>query len=184
MSRQDLYSTTINGTLYEMNMLDPDVSETLFRRVAQKLSASVGMAFDVAMGNKKSIYDSHNLGEALLAIELPVDFLKDLFRDLTSVLDDATMKDLKEAFISVTQIQPPGEQYKGTVPLSRLYKLHYRGNIGELYKWLAWGAKIQWGKSLLGSFGEEIGNLSATMKNVARTERAEEKSQSPNLSVG
>ena len=78
--------------------------------------------------------------EQVLEQDLGTEFFSKALGSLFSHLDKATMNRVIVAFRSVTHVDG--------APLDKTFDRHFQGEIGSMYKWLAFGMNVQWGKSL------------------------------------
>lgn len=136
MSQHTPEETTIGEHKYEMFMLAPMQSHELFIDVAKMVGPAIGPAIDALL--KKS---SGELGLAeLMEQELSGDFFTKALTSLFSGLDKKVLRDVIQAFKGMTHVDG--------MPLEKTFDAHFHGKLNELYEWLLWGMRVQWGKSL------------------------------------
>lgn len=134
MSQHTLESTTIGEHTYEMGMLAPRLSNSLLMAVARMVGPAVGPLLDATTKSQES------KGKSVLDMELGGDFFSKAIGALFEHLDEKTFDRVVNEFAKVTIVVGKGE-------LPKVFDAHFMGALDELYKWLAWGMKVQWGKS-------------------------------------
>jgi hypothetical protein len=130
---------TIEGKAYEMYMLPPMVSHDLFVDVVKMVGPSLGPVIDklFSKAQGKKVKD-------LMDMEIGADFFAKAADSLFQNLKKETIENLIEKFKEVTHVSVSGKM----VPLTQVFDIHFQGDLGPMYKWLGWGMKVQWGKSL------------------------------------
>jgi hypothetical protein len=151
-------TTSIGGKTYKMFMLSPMQSMDLLVDVSKMIGPSIGPVIDKLFSGRslKSVDDVLNidLGTADL-------FTKACER-LFGGLDKNILHAVVDAFREVTEVD--GQK------LDTMWELHFRGKIGELFQWVMWGMKVQWGKSF-SALGSEINRFA---KELAARVKAQE----------
>ena len=140
----------IEGNEYKMYPLAPSQSMDLLIDVVSVLSPVVAPVLGAIFGGKGSTVDASILDKEVTG---------DMFSDAFSKLDAQQLKSLRKklttAFAPIT--------YRNNVPLEKTWEKDFFGNIGEMFKWLAWGCKVHWGQSL-SALGSVIPSQSAEDK--------------------
>jgi hypothetical protein len=133
MSQLTPETKEIDGHNYEMYMLDPMTSHHLLTDVVKMIGPSLGPVFDVffsgAIKKDQSILDQ----------EVNSDFFTKAAGSLFGALDKNTLDRVINAFQEKTHVD--GKMLKG------IFLAHFLGRLDSMYKWLIWGAQVQWGKS-------------------------------------
>lgn len=127
----DRHSTTIDGDRYEMTLLGATQGYRLFHRLFQMFGPSLGKLLDAASS-------AGNIQDVDLASEGVVD----LFRALTTDVREQDLDYLIESLKKQTHVSP-GDTEK-TVPMTGVFELHFSGKMGAMFRWLAWGLKVQY----------------------------------------
>ncbi len=161
MSQKEAQTERIGDHDYEMFMLAPMRSHGLLMDVAKMVGPALGSAVGALVGG-----DAKDIMEREVTPDLLSTALGKLFLDLNK----KTLEDVIRAFSEVTFVDGK--------PLTKIFDDHFHGALEDLYRWLAWGFKVQWGKSLgaLVSGTGGRGALSALMQLGA--------SRSPSTSTG
>jgi len=134
MSQTQPISTEIDGKTYTMYMLPPLRSHDLLMDVVKMIGPSLGPVFDVLFAsNKKS-------GGEVLEQEIGPDFFSKAARTLFDSLSKGITKEIIFAFAEITQVD--------NVTLKPIFDSHFMGRLDVMYRWLAWGMGVQWGKPL------------------------------------
>lgn len=134
MSRET-ESTTIDGDRYEMTQLGATAGYRLFHRLFTMLGPTFGKVTD-ALASDGSIQDVNLSSDAAVAA-------------IEALTHHVTERDLDHV-INVLK----GETHVGvggsekTVPLAGVFEVHFAGRIGTLFRWLAWGLKVQFASFL------------------------------------
>jgi hypothetical protein len=132
MSQKTSETKEIGGKKYEMFMLPPMESHNLLMDVVKMVGPGMGSLIGSLVGGNKEA----DIMEKEVGSELISDALSKLFSDLNK----NTMEKVIESFKKNTQV--------GAVPLEKIFDAHFLGSLDEMYQWVAWGFKVQWGKSL------------------------------------
>jgi hypothetical protein len=133
MSQMLPEETTIGDNKYEMYMLPPIKSHNLLMDVAKMAGPALGQAISALFGGSAS-------DKEVLEREVTVDLLSGALGKLFEDLNKQTMESVIAEFKSVTHVDGK--------PLDKIFDIHFRGNLHGMYEWLAWGSRVQWGKSL------------------------------------
>lgn len=133
MSQKEGVTEVIDGKTYTMYMLPPMVSNDLLIDVAKMIGPALGPVVDYLVTGKKSDELS-----AVMDKELDSGFFTKVATSLSRELD-------KEVFTRVIQTFKQFTHVDGQ-PLDRIFDAHFRGELGAMYRWLAWGMRVQWGK--------------------------------------
>jgi hypothetical protein len=108
-----------------------DLLTDLISVISPVVAPVLGAVFSGKAGEEK---------EAILDREIN----PDMFASAVTQLNSKELKDVRRAmvreFAKVTHVND--------VKLEGTHEKHFYGNIAELLQWLAWGCKVQWGKSL------------------------------------
>jgi hypothetical protein len=156
MGRSEAHTETINNADYEMYMLPPMDSHDLLMEVTKMTVPAIGPLIDKLVAGK-----SGDDLQKLLSQEIPPDFFSKAFSSLATNLDKNVLHKVIKAFESVTVVTTSSGK-KGK--LKDLFDVHFQGELDAMYKWIAWGMRVQWGKSLsalAGGLGELQGMLGA-----------------------
>lgn len=143
---RDEKSQTIDGDLYEMTLFGATQGYRLFHRLFRMFGPSFGRLVD-AMADKSGIQDVDLSGEAAVSV------LKSLAVDVS----EADLDHIIEALKKQTHVGANGTSK--TIPLSGVFELHFSGRMGSMFRWLAWGLRVQYA-----SFFDAL----ATMKQPGR----------------
>ena len=163
MPQNELASTTIGEFDYEMAMIAARRSNRLLIAVAKMVGPAVGPLIDKAADQKKGV-------KSLLDVELGADFFSKALSNLFAHLDEDTLDRVVDEFAKVTFVTGVGKlSDQGKIDI------HFQDRIGDLYKWLLWGMKVQWGKSL-----SALDFFTSTVQGAKK----EKESQSPSTSTG
>lgn len=134
MSQNTEAKTKIDGHDYVMYMLAPMVSHNLLMDVVRMVGPALGPALDALFGMAKE-----KKGADFLDLELGPEFFGKAAKALFEGLDKKVLENVIDAFKDQTHIDGK--------PLGPIFDIFYRGELGAMYKWIAWGMKVQWGKS-------------------------------------
>lgn len=133
MSQLDAEKKVIGGKTFEVYMLPPMDSHELLMDVAKMVGPSLGPVLDKLFGEGRS------KGE-VLEQELGTEFFTKAASALFSGIDKKVLADVMQALREVTHVDG--------VPLDGSFDMQFKGNLDSMYKWLFFGMKVQWGKSL------------------------------------
>jgi hypothetical protein len=137
MSQLEAVSQEIDGHQYEMYMLPPLDSHDLFMDVVKMVGPTLGPVIDALFAGR----ERKGAGlDDLLEQEVGPDFFSKAATNLFGSIDKTVLKRVIEAFKEVTLVDKK--------PLSKIFDVHFKGELASMYKWLGWGMKVQWGKSL------------------------------------
>ena len=124
-------STTIDGDRYEMALFGATQGYRLFHRLFRMFGPSFGRLVD-AMKDGGSIQDVD------MASDAAVSALKSLVSDVTEADLDHVIDSLKKQ----THVGAGGTDK--TIPLAGVFETHFQGRLGSMFKWLAWGLRVQY----------------------------------------
>lgn len=124
-------STTIDGDRYEMTLFGATQGYRLFYRLFKMFGPSFGRLVE-AMKDGASIQDVDMAGDAAVAA------LKSLAVDV----HEADLDHVIDALKKQTHVGQGGSDK--TVPLAGVFEVHFQGRLGSMFKWLAWGLKVQY----------------------------------------
>jgi len=165
MSQQDGVTETIDGKQYKMYMLSPMVSHNLLMDVVKMVGPALGPLLDTVFSEAKK-----ESSEDVLEQELGSDFFERAATKLFGGLDKAVLEKVINAFKEVTFV---GED---AAPLTPVFDAWFAGDLAAMYKWLMFGMKTQWGKSLSAlASGLPVQSAKAKLSSVL---------QSPSTSAG
>lgn|GEM_PF-1894098 len=136
MSQAEPHQTKIGEFEYTMHMLPPMQSHRLFLRVIKMVGPSLGPVFDTFFSAAKS------QGGKAMEQEVPSEFFTKAAGALFGELDEKVIDEVISAFKEVTVVEGRGKLDRGQ------FDAHFLGKLEEMYQWLAWGMKVQWGKSV------------------------------------
>lgn len=150
MSQREGVNKAIDGHNFTMYMLAPRQSNALLVKVSKMIGPSAGPIIDQIMVLTKGRPISESLDQ-----EVDVsDFFTKASGVLFSSLDQLVIDNVIDEFAKVTEADD--------VFVNRIFDDFFRGKLDLMYKWLAWGMSVQWGKSLsalvgaLRNQGEEV----------------------------
>ncbi len=132
MSQFDAETKEIDGEKYEVYMLPPMQSHDLLMDVAKMIGPALGPVLDKLFSGGRSA------GE-VLDMEVSSEFFTKASSALFSGLDKKVLHDVIKALRSVTHV--------GGKKLDSVFDVHFKGRLDNMYKWLAFGMSVQWGKS-------------------------------------
>jgi len=155
MSQNTPFTETIGEVKYEIYMLPPLESHELLMDVAKMVGPALGPVLDKLFAG-----GSADL-ETIMDKELGSGFFSDALGGLFGGLEKSTLDRVIKAFRKVTMVDG--------VQLDKIFDRHFQGDLGSMYKWIGFGMKVQWGKSLSALVGD-LGGLPALLA---------ERSQSP-----
>jgi hypothetical protein len=138
MSQVEPHKTKIGDSEYTMSMLAPMRSHRLLLRVIKMVGPSLGPVFDTFFSAAKS------KGKDAFEQEVPTEFFTKAAAALFGELDEKVLDDVIEALKEVTVVEGEGG---GKLDRGQ-FDIHFLGKLEEMYQWLAWGMKVQWGKSV------------------------------------
>lgn len=133
MSQLDAERKVIDGKSFEVYMLPPMTSHDLLMDVAKMVGPALGPVLDKLFSGDRS------KGE-VLEQEIGAEFFTKAASALFSGLDKKVLSDVMRALREVTHVEG--------VPLDGIFDIQFKGNLDSMYKWLFFGMKVQWGKSL------------------------------------
>ena len=154
MSQTDLQTRTIAGVKYGVYMLPPRLARKMLVRIFQVIAPSAGEAFK---REGQEILDAFGPVLATLADRLNDDDLEWMMGELAKV--------------STVEVEP------GKAPqLDKIFDIHFRGRIGQMFKWFAFAVEVQYADFWSGSEGGLNGLLAMAKAAMA--------SPSPSTSTG
>lgn len=145
MSQVQAETTHIGESYYEMYMLPPMKSHDLLMDVVKMVGPSMGPVVDTFFSKMKG--DSL---EEIMNTNLDGDFFTKAFAVLFENLNKSVLNKVIDSFKTVTQVGAEGK----TSPLEKIFDVHFMGKLENMYAWIAWGMRVQWGKSLSALIGE------------------------------
>lgn len=135
MSQTTPETTTIGGKTYTMYMLPPMQSHDLLMDVAKMVGPSIGPVLDTVVG----MLTGGGIEQAM-DTELGPSFFTKAAGAFFGGVDKKVIRDTIEAFKGVSEVNG--------APLKGIFDAHFMGALEEMYQWVAWGMRVQWGKSL------------------------------------
>lgn len=135
MSQTNSEKTKIGDKEYEMYMLPPMQSHDLLMDVAKMVGPALGPLIDALFSKATG-----KGADDLMGQELGTDFFTKAAGALFSGVDKSILKNVIDTFKEIT--------FVGGTPLKGIFEAHYLGKLDEMYKWIGWGMRVQWGKSL------------------------------------
>jgi len=129
MSQQYCESKQIVEHKYEVFPLPPMVSHNLLIDVSKMIGPSLGPLFDRFTGK--------NVDE-ILKTKLDSDFLTKAFDSFFANVNKETIEIVIKALREKTMVD--GKE------LHKIFDIHFLGNLDEMYQWLFFAMKVQWGK--------------------------------------
>ena len=134
MSRET-QSTTIDGDRYEMTQLGATAGYRLFHRLFKMLGPTFGKVTD-ALADDGNIQDVNLSSDAAVAA----------IEALTHHVKESDLDHVIGVLKAETSVGIGGSDK--TVPLTGVFEMHFSGRIGTLFRWLAWGLKVQYASFL------------------------------------
>lgn len=131
MSQKSFQEKIINGYKYSVHMLPPIESNNWLIDLSKMIGPSVGPLLDKFIG--KSF-------EQILQTDIELEFLSKATQLLFSNLDKETIEKLMRRLSEKTLVD--GKK------LTDLFDVHFSGKLDEMYEWLLFAMKVQWGNSL------------------------------------
>lgn len=138
MTQMDTQTKMIDGTKFTMSMMDPFASNRLFIDVMKVVAPTVAAVADgFAKGE-----EAPELGSIL---DKDVDFgvLGRAAGKFFQVLDSSLVERMAHEFGQLTEMETDGHSM---LLESAVQPAVFRGKIDLMYKWIFWGAQVQWGK--------------------------------------
>ncbi len=135
MSQKDGVTETIGDHEYIMYMLPPIKSHNLLMDVARMVAPAIGDAVGALLSGK-----SDEKKADILEQEIGPELISSAISKLARDVNQKTSEKLISTFREMTHVD--GKQ------LDKIFDDHFRGALDEMYKWLFWGMRVQWGKSL------------------------------------
>ncbi len=138
MAQTTTQTKEINGTSYRVGMLDPltanDILVDLGKALAPTL-ASLGVEVLSAENSeeviKKLLDGGFDAGDGF----------EDAILKTIDRIEKATLREIISHLATVTEIKN-GDKWP---QLETVFTVHFRGKIGEMYKWMAFALKVQFG---------------------------------------
>jgi hypothetical protein len=156
MSQHEGVTETIEGKSYTMYMLPPMQSHNLLVDVVKMVGPALGPLMDTVFSEKSKS------GEDVLEQELGSRFFERAAEKLFGGLDKAVFEKVVEAFKEVTHVDKK--------PLAPIFDAWFSGDLATMYKWLMFGMKAQWGKSLSAlASGLPLQSAKAKLKEVSQS---------------
>ena len=126
-------STVIDGDRYEMTLFGATQGYRLFHRLFKMFGPSFGHLVDAMSGDKGA-----SIRDVNLASDAAVSALKRLVDDV----HEADLDHLIDALRKQTHVAAGGGQ--NSIPLAGVFEVHFQGRMGTMFKWLAWGLRVQY----------------------------------------
>jgi len=139
MSQQDGVTKIIGEHEYTMYMLPPMLSNDLLIDVLKMSGPSIGKGLDAILGSDNVDVSNFNLED----LEIPKDFFTDVIGGFLQSLEKEVFNNVMNTFKKVTLVKDVG-QLDG----AGVFDVHFMGELDKMYKWVAFGISVQWGKSL------------------------------------
>jgi len=135
MSQAQEATETIGEHEYTMYMLPPIQSHNLLMDIVKMVGPALG---DVIGGvlSGRSADKKVDLMEQEVGPEVITKAAGKLFQDVNK----QTLEKVISSFRGVTHVDGK--------PLDKIFDVIFRGGLDEMYKWLFFGMRVQWGKSL------------------------------------
>lgn len=153
MSQSNNQKKTIDSVKYEVSMLPPRLARKILVRIFQVLAPSAGEAFS---------RESEQLTQAIGPI---LSTLSDKLSD-----DDLDWMMSELAKVTTVEVAPGQEPYLNTI-----FDVHFRGKVGQMFKWFAFAMEVQYA-DFFGGSGEGLKGLLDKIKAAV--------SQSPSTLTG
>ncbi|MCP4605066.1 MAG: hypothetical protein GY847_31840 [Proteobacteria bacterium] len=130
MSQESVETKTIEGIEYTVRMLPPMESNDLLMDVAQMIGPSIGPILDKFFG-KASLEDA-------LDQQVTPEFFAKAATALFGGLSKQTVRAVIEAMKKISLAD--------NKPLAPVFDVHFMGKLDQMYAWLAFAMRVQWGK--------------------------------------
>lgn len=137
MPQTQAEKTVINGNDYEMYPLAPSQSMDLLTDLVSVISPVVAPVLTSVFKGKSTEEDKEVLDREVTP---------DMFSAGLGRLNSSELKNVRRQLVSAFEKVTTRKNVK----LEGSVEIVYMGNIGEMLEWIAWGCKVQWGKSLSG----------------------------------
>ena len=138
--QRDSEITTLDGVPFEMRYLDPQTSAELLTELAKVIAPSIAALIEAQRPKQDADAQPEDAGLTAASTLF--------FRGL----EPAMLRTLANTLAEVTLVDG--------APLSRTLPQVFRGRIDLYFKWLWWGATVQWGKCF-GALAGAVENLPA-----------------------
>lgn len=135
MSQHDGVTETVGEHEYTMYMLPPMRSHNLLMDVAKMVAPAIGDAVGALLSGK-----TDEKKASIMEQEISPELISSAVSKLAKDVNQKTSDKVFSAFREVTHVDGK--------PLDRIFDEHFRGALDEMYRWLFWGMRVQWGKSL------------------------------------
>jgi hypothetical protein len=152
--------TTINGTGYKVTQLPYKLGHKLLLRLYKVAGPALADTFAHAPEGSLAEVQVRDVAPALAAA----------LKGLAEQLHEADFDFAVETLAEYTQISSEPDKW---IPLKSQMEFHFAGNYAELFQWLGFALKV--------NYGGFIGERGALAALLARVKKA---SQSPNTSIG
>lgn len=154
MSQKEGVTETIGENQYIMYMLPPLVSHDLLMDVTKMIGPALAALVGGIFGGK-----TPENAEEILEKEVNSDFLTTALERLFQDINKATLTKVIQHLRPMTHVDGK--------PLDQIFDIHFQGELDGMYKWLFWGMRVQWGKSLSalmsGASGQGAGRALANL---------------------
>lgn len=144
---RDKHETTIAGHRYEMTMMAATPGYKLFYRLMQMLGPSIATLKDVVVDGAK---DAAGTTPSILDQQINADVVLKGVQVLTTNVSEADLDYVVRALKTHCEVGLNGSTK--TIPLEGVFDVHFAGEMGAFFQWLAWGLKVQF-QSFLSAFG-------------------------------
>jgi len=138
---REIHSTVIDGDRYEMTMFGASQGYRIFHRLFKILGPVLGKVMDAAV-DVQDIRD----------VDLSSGAVAEGLQALSGAMKESDLDYLIDAMRKCTHVGIGGSEK--TTPLAGVFEMHFSGRIGSMFKWLAWGLKVQYS-----SFGDAFASL-------------------------
>ena len=150
MSQLNVETTIIDGHKYEMYPLPPSLSMDLLTDLIAAISPVVSPILSAVFKGNGSEADKEILDKEISP---------DMFSSALQNMSAANLKTVRRALVSNFEKVTTRDNTK----LENVVEKVYMGNIGEMLQWLAWGCKVQWGKSLSGLMSAHLSKIGSVI---------------------
>lgn len=135
---RDVHETNIGGHRYCMTMLAATPGYKLFYRLMQMLGPSIATLKDVVADAAKN---EAGITPSLLDQKINSDAILKGVQALTSNVSEADLDYVVNTLKAQCEVGLNGSNK--TIPLAGVFDVHFAGEMGAFFQWLAWGLKVQ-----------------------------------------
>lgn len=125
---------TLDGVLYEMDMLPATRSWKLFRRLVQMVGPSFGSIIDAVIQSEGK---SKKLGKLLEDIEITEDFASKGIAELVDRMSESELGYIIGEFRRISRANNRSLE-------TAYFDIHFQGKFPQLCKWLGWCIAMQY----------------------------------------